>query len=291
MKIDKSTLVHLRLPFSFFLTPIFFMALIVIDDVNAGLALAVFAIIHFLLYPASNGFNSYYDKDEGSIGGIEHPPPVTRQLLMTVLLLDLAAVILGFLIEPLFAAGLLLYGMGSKAYSWDRIRLKRFPVTSLIMIGFGQGAATILMIVVALNGGSLSGLISARVLFMAGLGSLFLMASYPLTQVYQHDEDRKRGDTSFSMLLGIRGTFIFCGICFVFVIAGFVAYFAHYAGSFSSLLFIATQLPTAAFFSVWFYRVARDEKKADFRSTMWINFISAAGIDIFCVLFFVLAPG
>src|SRR5690554_7006697 len=31
--------------------------------------------------PASNGYNSYFDKDEESIGGLETPPPINKALL------------------------------------------------------------------------------------------------------------------------------------------------------------------------------------------------------------------
>ena len=40
------------------------------DIANAAL---IFVILHILVYPASNGYNSYMDRDEGSIGGLKNP--------------------------------------------------------------------------------------------------------------------------------------------------------------------------------------------------------------------------
>ena len=84
---NKSTLLHLRIPFSFFLMPFFCFAVSQVETVNWTEAIIAFLAIHLFLYPASNGYNSYYDKDEESIGGLEAPPPVDKQLLIASLVL------------------------------------------------------------------------------------------------------------------------------------------------------------------------------------------------------------
>jgi hypothetical protein len=38
----------------------------------------VFVILHLLLYPASNGFNSYHDRDTGPVGGQQLLQPEGR---------------------------------------------------------------------------------------------------------------------------------------------------------------------------------------------------------------------
>jgi UbiA prenyltransferase family. len=105
----------------------------------------VFIILHLLLYPASNSYNSYYDRDTQSIGTLKHPPPVEKELLFVSLALDAAAVLLGLLISWLFATAVLFYGLASKAYSHNKIRIKKWPVVSLIGVGLTQGAVTFLM--------------------------------------------------------------------------------------------------------------------------------------------------
>jgi 1,4-dihydroxy-2-naphthoate octaprenyltransferase len=39
------------------------------------------------------------------------------------------------------------------------------------------------------------------------LSALFFAGSYPLTQIYQHEEDARRGDLTLSRVLGVAGTF------------------------------------------------------------------------------------
>ena len=84
----KSTITLLRVPFSFFLMPVFFLALSQVPHINYEKALLVFVILHLVMYPASNGYNSYMDRDEESIGMLEKPPGVTRQLYYVTLALD-----------------------------------------------------------------------------------------------------------------------------------------------------------------------------------------------------------
>jgi 1,4-dihydroxy-2-naphthoate octaprenyltransferase len=58
----------LRLPFSFFLMPVFLFALSEQQPNNAMQAFLLFVVLHLLIYPSSNAYNSYMDQDEGSIG-------------------------------------------------------------------------------------------------------------------------------------------------------------------------------------------------------------------------------
>ena len=69
--LQKSTITLLRIPFSFFLMPVFFFSLSQVPEINYAKALLIFIILHFIMYPASNGYNSYMDNDEESIGMLE----------------------------------------------------------------------------------------------------------------------------------------------------------------------------------------------------------------------------
>src|SRR5678810_1255918 len=126
--INVSTIKLLRIPFSFFLSPIYFFALAQVPEINWFNAVLIFFILHFLIYPASNGYNSYMDRDTESIGGLERPPPPSRELYYLTIVLDLVAIGLSFLVSPFFAAMMPLYIGASKAYSYRRIRLKKYPV-------------------------------------------------------------------------------------------------------------------------------------------------------------------
>lgn len=71
MLIHGNPIKLLRIPFSFFLMPLFLFAYSLAETVVHYKALFSFLIIHFLVYPASNGYNSFVDRDEESIGGLE----------------------------------------------------------------------------------------------------------------------------------------------------------------------------------------------------------------------------
>ncbi|MTI31932.1 UbiA family prenyltransferase, partial [Xanthovirga aplysinae] len=210
----KATLLHLRIPFSFFLLPVYGFACSLSPSLAIFNVFLIFVILHFLLYPASNGYNSYFDKDQDSIGGLENPPPVSKELYFVALILDTLAIILGLLISITFAVMLFIYGMVSKAYSHPVIRLKKYPITSWLIAGFFQGFFTFLMVWMALNPTENFSTVfrTDHVLIPAFLSSFLLWASYPLTQVYQHAEDARRGDQTLSLWLGIRKTFYFSAI-------------------------------------------------------------------------------
>ena len=91
----RSTLLHLRIPFSFYLLPVFLFAFSVSDNVSVSSLIIIAVSLHLFLYPASNGYNSYFDKDEESIGGLEKPPAVNKDLYWYSLLFDFVALGLG----------------------------------------------------------------------------------------------------------------------------------------------------------------------------------------------------
>jgi 1,4-dihydroxy-2-naphthoate octaprenyltransferase len=89
--------------------PVFLFAICLENAENLEISLLLlFLILHLLVYPASNAYNSYMDRDEGSIGGLKHPPKVTRSLFYVSLMLDLFALGLAYGFLNTQVAGLLL---------------------------------------------------------------------------------------------------------------------------------------------------------------------------------------
>jgi 4-hydroxybenzoate polyprenyltransferase len=279
----RNTLVHLRIPFSLFLLPVFLFALSQANNPDPAKSWWVFVLIHFFLYPASNGYNSYYDKDEGSIGLLENPPPVDKSLFYTAWAMDLLAI--GFAIYiglglP-FAAYLLIYGLVSKAYSHPLIRLKKRPVTSWLVVCFFQGFITYLASIQCIDTIPLEELVQVKYLVPALICSSNLLAVYPLTQVYQHEEDSRRGDVTYSRLVGIKGTFVNAALFFTASFAGFCYYFLNY-GTLGNLITLTLCMgPVIGFFAYWWIQVQKDEQKANFRNTMVMNAIAALGLNLF----------
>jgi len=282
-----STLLHLRFPFSYFLLPVYLFALGISPNFYGSQLIWSFAIIHFMLYPASNGFNSYFDKDEKSIGGLKNPPPVNTSLYYLSLLLDVAAIVIAYWkINFLFSIMILIYGLVSKAYSHPSIRLKRYPIIGWVTVGIFQGSFAFLMCYVGINSFEMESLMQSKIIIPALLSTVMLLGNYPMTQVYQHEEDAKHGDKTMSMLLGIRGTFIFVQIVFAIAALGFVLYFNNFFSPQFSYAFLISLLPVVLFFMIWFYQVWKDNTKADHSKTMWLNFISATCLNSFFIYFF-----
>src|SRR6187549_1318681 len=94
--LSLSSWLHLRIPFSYFLLPVFLFSLAISPNVSEDALLWTFIIVHFFLYPASNGYNSYFDKDEKSIGGLKNPPKVNKGLYYLSLTFDVIAIVLGY---------------------------------------------------------------------------------------------------------------------------------------------------------------------------------------------------
>ncbi|RNI31227.1 UbiA family prenyltransferase [Rufibacter latericius] len=264
----------LRIPFSLFLMPIFWFALSAEPDVSLWRGLAVFLILHLLVYPASNGYNSYYDRDEGSIGGLKHPPKVTELLYWLVLVFDVLSVVLAAFLSWLFGAMVLLYLLVSKAYSYEGIRLKKYPILSTLVVVIFQGAFTFAMVQVGI-GVSEETILSKNNLLLALVSSLFLCGSYPLTQVYQHEEDARRGDETLSLKLGLWGTFLFAATSLL-IATGLLFYTYWQRGeSWHSLFFLMGTGPVLMVFSQWLWKVKQDTAAANYENTMRMNKVSS----------------
>ena len=271
----KKALPLLRIPFSVYLMPVFWFGLSALRGPwSGGRAVGVFVVLHLLAYPASNGYNSYYDKDEGSIGGLKAPPKVTPELLHLVWLFDALAVAGGVLLSWPFAVLVVVYLLVSKAYSYEGIRLKKYPLLSTLVVVIFQGAFTLLMTQVGV-GAAPEQLFEKTNLLLALVSTLFLCGSYPLTQVYQHDEDARRGDRTLSLRLGIRGTFIFAAAGLLAGAAALgLAYWLRQEIR-PLLIFLVATGPVVALFSRWAWAVWHDENAADFEHTMRMNQVSS----------------
>jgi len=242
-----------------------------------------FTILHLFLYPASNGFNSYFDKDEDSIGGLEKPPTVSLELYRVSLLFDAIALVLALTLGWRFALMAFGYGLASKAYSHPLTRWKRRPYLGWWVAGFFQGYFTFLMVVVGITGLSFSEILVFKYQFPALLTSALLWGSYPMTQVYQHDEDGRRGDVTLSRKLGILGTFHFTAVCFVVASGGF---FWHFFSAYRlgiSLAFLAAMAPVLVYFLWWYSQVRGNRSQANFKNTMRLNLYSAICLNLFFV--------
>jgi 1,4-dihydroxy-2-naphthoate polyprenyltransferase len=262
--IQKSTIQLLRIPFSFFLMPVYWFALSSTDPINWKRALLVFILLHLFLYPSSNGYNSYNDRDTESIGGLAQPMMPTRQLYHITLVLDIIGFLLSFLISPLFAGCFLFFIICSRLYSWRGLRLKKHPILGYLLVISNQGA----LVFFAIAHGASSTLTTDVPFLLIVAAGLLIGGFYPITQIYQHEQDKNDGVTTISILLGKRGTFIFCAILYLLA---FACLFIHYQATEHLTNFWIVQLffiPVVLYFTKWLVQVWKMPEKADFKNTM-----------------------
>jgi len=273
---SSSTIRLLRIPFSFFLSPLYFFALSQVPEVNWSRAGLIFIILHFFIYPASNGYNSYMDRDTDSIGGLEKPPLPAKDLFLTTIILDLAGIGLSFFISPLFAALMPLYIGASKAYSYRGIRLKKYPVIGYLTVIIFQGAFTFWLVYY----GSSEPLTTSMPWQGPLIASLLIGGFYPLTQIYQHRQDLADGVKTLSYKLGYKGTFIFCAMLYAAAWIFMAQFFIQFRETAKLIVVSIFLIPIIVYFIKWFIQVRKDTRAASFRNTMRMNWLAAACTNI-----------
>ena len=273
---QKSTIQLLRFPFSFFLLPVYLFAVSQLLYINWPHALFIFFILHVLVYPASNGYNSYMDRDESSIGGIKKPLQPTLELYIVTIAMDIAAVILSFFISIYFGLGIIFYILASRAYSYRGIRLKKYPFTGYLTVVVFQGAVTFWLVY---HGSHEPPTLNVPVTGMLA-SSLLIGGFYPLTQIYQHEADEKDGVKSISSRLGYRGTFIFTAV--IYSIALIVLAFRFFEQlEWNKFFVLATcMLPILVYFVIWARKVWKDVSAASFSNTMRMNLLASICVNI-----------
>ena len=251
--------------------PVYWFALSQVHHINWNGAILIFIILHLLVYPSSNGYNSYMDRDTGSIGGIKNPLQPTKELFYVTVVMDIIAVALSFCVTWIFATGILLYILASRAYSYRGIRLKRYAVIGYLTVIIFQGFVTFFLVY---HGSESNHTTNIPVIAMIGAG-LLIGGFYPLTQIYQHLDDLKDGVKTISYRLGYRGTFIFAGIIYALAFCALGVHFFLNAEQNSFFILQVFMLPVLVYFFMWFRRVWINEKEANFKNTMQMNLLAS----------------
>ena len=281
-RLAASTLQLLRLKFSFFLMPVYWFALSQVETIQFTNAILIFIILHVFVYPASNGYNSYMDRDTSSIGGLEKPMLPTKQLFYATVFLDSIALGLSLFISIYFFIGVTLYIAASKGYSNRAIRLKKYPILGFLVTIIFQGAVVFFLVY---HGVDLHKKITVPMLPI--VASSFLIGSfYPLTQIYQHKEDAADGVKTLSILLGFNGTFIFSAVMY-FIAMNILAY--HFFSTLainSFIVFALSGIPILVYFFWWMLKVRSNNEEANFKNTMQMNVIASVctNAGFICVL-------
>ena len=269
--IEKSTIQLLRFPFSFFLMPVYWFALSQTAQVNVPDAILIFCLLHVLVYPASNGYNSYMDRDTESIGGIKNPKQPTKQLYYATILMDFTSLMISYFVSWYFLFGIIAYILASRAYSYRGIRLKKYPIIGFLTVVVFQGGLTFFLV---MHGCSLHKTLDVP---FAGIltASLLIGGFYPLTQIYQHKQDREDGVISISSMLGYNGTFIFTAIIYLLAMCSLGFYLISIQQQNNFFIIQIFFIPILVYFLWWFKKVNANTEAANFKNTMRMNLLAS----------------
>lgn len=170
-----------------------------------------FLNVHLLLFGGATVYNSYWDKDEGPIGGLKNPPKMSKWMWAASLLLQAIGFMIAFKSGLFFAAVYLSSMLFFWLYSTPHFRWKGKPLKSLVAIGISTGTNSVLLGYLA------AGNVTLDIQIIGGaLGVMCMVLSlYPISQLYQIDEDIKRGDQTFAIQYGFVGVIQFFVVSFL----------------------------------------------------------------------------
>jgi 1,4-dihydroxy-2-naphthoate polyprenyltransferase len=287
----KAIIQHLRFGFSLLILPTYIYALAFVPNISILNTLLVFIVMHVLVYPSSNAYNSVNDQDEGSIGLIEQPMPVPKQLSSICLMMDLVAAAASFYLHWIIGICVLACIIMSRAYSYRPIRLKKYALLSYIIVASMQGGFTFIIFYL----GSFTSpeillkaqAIDTQLYLHALVCTFFIGAIYPLTQIYQHEQDKADGVITISARLGIRGTFVFAAIMFLLATLTH-CYLCMQNGDFKSVFvfFICTS-PSTFYFINWFRKAYQNEAEANFKNVLKQSVLSCICLLIYFSYYFI----
>lgn len=190
----------------------------VIAGERAGAILLGLGLWVVALNGGTLAINSAFDKDEGDVAYLRRPPPPPSGLFAFGLGLMLVGLVASLLLPRPYTWLYLGCLVMSVLYSVPPARLKAVAGADWIINLLGFGTLT------PLAGWASTGepLTVWGWLLVWGFGALFA-GFYPLTQLYQFDEDERRGDRTFALLLGKRRSMAASVACVSLAFGLFVA--------------------------------------------------------------------
>lgn len=223
------------------------------------------------------------DNDTESIGGIKSPPKVPKSMFGISLFMDIVAMGISFFcLSKAITLFMLSYIIASRAYSFRGIRIKKYPILGFLHVAFFQGIVIYLIARLA-TGQTI--FFDTQVLFSLLISFLLVGAGYPLTQVYQHKQDKLDGVKTMSILLGIKGTFVFSTIMFAVLGIAMGVYQYFLQGSWMNALFFYLCLaPVLVFYTRWHQQVKANVEAANFENTMRMNKLGAWMVNLFFII-------
>lgn len=267
----RSSLTHLRIKNTLHVAPVVIFAISQARAIDVMQTVLTVCILHLLIFPASVGYNTYYDRDEKPTGGLDAPPPVHESLYWIATGLEVAALLLSTLVHLAFTACIVVTILASRAYSFDKIRIKGMPIVGYVWVAVFQGGFSYVMVAIGIapDPAVVTSTLTSWEMLLPALFSTFLVAgSYPLSQIYQFEEDGARGDTTIAMLAGYNGTFLLCQAMLTVGYACMATYLLVYKTPLHLVVLTVLFLFPGLYVAYWWRLVRQDVKNADHRRAM-----------------------
>ncbi len=170
---------------------------------QVGAAVLALVIWVIFLNGGTLAINSVFDRDEGDIGYLNTPPPLPRYLLHFSVALLVGGQLLALRLPAGFQIAYAVCFALSVLYSVPPFRFKAVAGVDWVINMWGFGTLTPYAAWAA-TGRPLD---TGHGLVLLAFCPLFA-ALYPLTQLYQFDEDRRRGDRTLALILGMRASLV-----------------------------------------------------------------------------------
>jgi 4-hydroxybenzoate polyprenyltransferase len=275
----RSSLTHLRIKNTLHVAPVVLFAISQAHALDVRQAFLTVCILHLLIFPASVGYNTYYDRDEKPTGGLEAPPPVHESLYWLATGLELLALGLAFLVSLPFVVCIVVTILASRAYSYDKIRIKGRPIAGYVWVALFQGGFSYVMVAIGIAPDPsvvTTSLLTPEYVLPALFSTFLVAGSYPLSQIYQFEEDGARGDTTIAMLAGYNGTFILCQVMLTVGYACIASYLLLYKTPLHLVVLTVLFLFPGAYVAHWWKKVREDVRNADHTRAM--NMFKLSGV-------------
>ncbi len=276
----KDLFLHLRLHWQLMLLPLFLWGFILSAGEAASSLITpqfwlVLFVFHVFFYGGATALNSYYDQDEGPVGGLWTPPRVTRDLLIFAVGVQILGLVLIFFVSlPLFGLSLVM-GVVGNAYSLPATRLKAYPWTSLLAVSIFQGM-----------GGTAAGwlfaqedwttLFSLKAVLAMLSAALVITAFYPLTQIYQREQDQKQGVISFAVRWGEKcfPLAIACLLAAALLMGGLIW---QNLGQAQAVLVACSLVGLAGIIAIWWRRFDDSQVRQNYVWMMRVGYLMTGG--------------
>ncbi|NIV14713.1 MAG: hypothetical protein GWN62_26605 [Aliifodinibius sp.] len=182
------------------------------------------------------------------------------------------AVTQGLLYSGIYALSMLFFWL----YSTPLARWKSHPIKSLIAIGVSTGLNSVWLGYLAAGNEVLN-----VPVWIAAVGvTLMLLSLYPISQIYQIEEDRRRGDQTFAVQYGKKGVIQFFLIAFLgglFLVSLAIGVFSFWV----AILFGFVGVTVGVIVSLLLKGLSTTSE--DYDKVMWIKYGTSMAFVLFLV--------